>query len=145
MNIFAKVFIGFLAVVVFLAMFMNALAPSVSPRVNLEEVTFTVNNTYYPLDNKPNNNDVKLYYFENTTYLIPTARYTYNTSHIKLYTNGTTVCFANITAGCKYYASYTWNRPLNVWNLDFEWILIIIVLAVTFASIYIILKDLKLI
>jgi hypothetical protein len=130
MNILSKIFIGFFAALVAIILLINALAPAITPIVSLENITFTTNNTYYKLAHSPTNLDLKLYYYSNTTYQIPASRVVANTTHVKIYTNGTTVCFANITAGCFYYASYTWNQDLTLWGMDFGWILIIVFLAV---------------
>lgn len=82
--------------------------PSLS--VDAEAITFTTNNTYYGTAHSPVTS-LTLYLGSNTSFAIPTARYGSSTSAVRIYANGTTagVCWTNITAGCTYYAYYSYD------------------------------------
>ena len=142
MDLLSKALLGLFATIVTIVMIISALAPAVSPNVYMEARNYTVNYTYYPTVHT-SNNDVVLYYFANKTYPIPASRYDYNTTHIRLNTNGTTpvVYFPNITANGVYYATYSYNNGVPLWGLDFGWLLLVISLAVVVAVGYAVVKH----
>lgn len=120
--------IGVFAVIIFY--FMATTMQSIAePSINLESRNFSTNNTYYAIANTPNNADLHLYYFDNTTFEIPTARYSYNATHIKVYTNGT-LAYPNVTLNSIYYYSYTYQTNATIFSMDLNFVGLLVFLGV---------------
>jgi hypothetical protein len=128
MNLLQKGFLIFLAGVFAITIMLYAFEPMTNPDIALEVRNFTANNTYFTFGHNPvNSYSMHLYYFGNTTFEIPTARYAINTTHIKIYTNGT-VGYPNVTLNSNYYSSYSYQKLAGIWSVDFTFIGILILL-----------------
>lgn len=120
--------IGVFAVIIFY--FMATTMQSIQePSVDLESITFTTNNTFYDLAHSPTDSNLILYYFDNTTFPIPASKYSATTTQVKVYTNGT-LAYPNVTAGSDYYASYTYQTQATVWDMDFNFMGLLVFLGV---------------
>jgi len=144
MNLLQKGFLIFLAGVFAITIMLYAFEPMANPDIALEVRNFTANNTYFAFGHSPvNSYSMHLYYFGNTTFEIPAARYSFNTTHIKVYTNGT-LAYPNVTLNSNYYSSYNYQKLANIWSVDFTFIGIIIFLVVAgFVAMMIIKSFLK--
>jgi hypothetical protein len=101
-----------------------------SDSVSYEAINFTVNNTAYPIAAYTTDSTARItgtptmHYYGNTTYEIPTARYTYNTTHFTIYANNTggaaTLYPMNVTANENYFVSYNYDydNPQYVTGTD---------------------------
>jgi hypothetical protein len=139
-----QVFTIFLAGVFAIVILIYAFEPVTNPDISLEVRNFTVNNTYYPMAHTDvNSGSLTLYYFNNATFSIPSARYTQNTSHIKIYTNSTVSlsAYPNISAMSNYYYSYNYQKRADIWSVDFTFVAIIIFLIVCGFAAFSIIKS----
>ena len=117
--------------VIFIFYGLSTIDTDANPIVALEEINFTTNDTGFEFANDPVNDfGLTAYHFENTTFPIPTANYVWNDTHITLYTNGTNVCYPNVTANCNYYTTYSYEKSATVWGLDLSWIGILVIIGV---------------
>jgi len=111
---------------------LTALASDANPAVALEENNYTTNNTPYTLANTPvNDYGCVLYHYENTTFPVPTDNYDCSNDNVTIYTNGTNVCYPNITANCNYYTSYSYQRSVTVHGIDFSFIMVLVAMGVS--------------
>jgi hypothetical protein len=115
--------------IIFLYFLITVMQNTAEPSINLEGRNFTENATYYTIAHTPNNADLTLYYFDNTTYAVPTSLYNYNKTHIAVYTNGT-LAYPNITTNQNYYYSYSYQQSATVMGIDFNGIAFIVFLGV---------------
>jgi hypothetical protein len=117
-----KGFIVLLTISYFIAiMYANS-----SPTVACEDVNFAVNNTFYPTAHSPIIITNGIYDDENCADAFPIARWTSNSTHVKLYTNGTTA-YPNITVG-HHYVNYDYRNDPYIMDINFGFVVAIIII-----------------
>ena len=85
--------------------------------VTNESQNFAANNTYYAFDTQPVKSVKAMYYFSNTTFIIPSTYYAYttgNAAEIKIYTNSSVAGYPNITATTYYFDYTTYDIAYNI-------------------------------
>lgn len=109
---------------------ITTIQTDVNPTVSLEVHNFTTNNTPITLTNTPVNDfGCVMYHYENLTFPLPTDNYDCSNNNVTIYTNGTNVCYPNVTANCNYYTSYSYQKSATIWGMSFSFIIIIVIIA----------------
>lgn len=121
----------------------NLFSGSGARTVSLEVRNFTTNNTFYNVAYPITNDDLILYYFQNTTFPIPRNLYSATTTQVKIYANSTVGIYPNVTANSNYYYSYTWYPAFTVWGTSYIFIIGLVCLIVFFVAIYYLIKKAK--
>lgn len=104
----------FIAVLIGTAV-MPTISDSVETNTNTtttQNITFTLNDTYYSLDRSAMPGTVRLYAFSNISSPLNTGLYKASQTQVKIYSNSTYGCnnaytyTGNVTAGCYYFVKY---------------------------------------
>ena len=136
-----KLFMIFCACAFAFIIILYAWEPITNPDISLEATNFTANDTYFAFAHSPvNSYSMHLYYFDNTTFEIITALYDFNTTHIKIYANGTGE-YPNVTTNVNYYSSYSYQQSGTIWGVDFTFVAMTIFLVVCLVIAYTIAKS----
>lgn len=117
-------------VVSFLFYGLSTIETDANIDVSLEVHNFTTNNTPIQLTyDDVNDYGCVMYHFNNVTFPIPTANYDCSNDNVTIYTNGTNVCYPNITANCNYYTTYSYQRDAEVWGIDWAFIVLLVIIG----------------
>jgi hypothetical protein len=132
--------IGFILLMLLLAILMTSIYSTINPSISYEARNFTTNNTPYNVANpKVITSTAHLYYYNNNTFEITTDRYVINATHVTLLTNGTG-CYPNASANCIFYLSYNQDRTMIMNGTEYAgWIALGVIAVISIIGIGILL------
>ena len=109
--------IGVFAVIVFY--YMVSVAYTIASPNSIQAIAFTVNNTYNATTNRP---IVTVNSVSNATYTFLPSHYVYNTTHIKLVTNGT-------EGVGTYNVNYDYEAASTVFGMNLAFVAVLVLLG----------------